>query len=157
MSDMSERQFAKHVGASLSAVQDRRKAGLLPRSASQDAKGRWRIDSALGAEEWVASAPLRVPKRGDDSGAIRAWREARARREMALAKLAEDDLLRRRGELVEVAGVEAGWAKLITEAKTKLLGIPSKLGLRAPHLARADIVLVDDLIREALEALADGR
>lgn len=157
MSDMSERQFAKHVGASLSAVQDRRKAGLLPRSASQDAKGRWRIDSALGAEEWVASAPLRVPKRGDDSGAIRAWREARARREMALAKLAEDDLRRRRGELVEVAKVQRGLEDANARARLKLLGIPSRMHQRLPHLTHADVLEVESAIREALEELADGK
>lgn len=39
-------------------------------------------------------------------------------------------------------------------AKTRLLGIPSKLKATAPHLAHGDIAIVDALIREALEELA---
>lgn len=38
--------------------------------------------------------------------------------------------------------------------RTKLLGVPSRLRQRCPHLSRDDTNAVDDLIREALEELA---
>jgi phage terminase Nu1 subunit (DNA packaging protein) len=46
--------------------------------------------------------------------------------------------------------------KNISEAKTRLLAVPSKAKARVPTLTPADIVALDDLIREALEDIANG-
>lgn len=155
MKDVSEREFAKVVDASLSTVQDRRKAGLLPKSAKQDAKGRWRIDPEVGLEEWHENAPLRASS-DVDTEALRAWREARARRETALAAQAEDDLRRRRAELVEATEVEAKLVTVFSQVRTKLLGVPSKVRQQDPALTASQLALLDNLIREALEDLAAG-
>jgi phage terminase Nu1 subunit (DNA packaging protein) len=63
----------------------------------------------------------------------------------------------RRGELVEASAVEASWARQIVEARTALLGLPTRAKQQLPHLPVADVLVLDRLVRQALEALADGR
>ncbi len=150
---ISEREFARLVGASLSTVQRRRADGRLALSASQDAKGRWRIDPTLGREEWRTLAPAQAggPK---DAASLAAWRAARARREAAEASLAEDELRRSRGEFLLAAVVEARMVEVFSSCKTKLLALPSRLRQRQPDLTLGQVAAVDALIREALEDLA---
>lgn len=45
----------------------------------------------------------------------------------------------------------------MNEARTQLLGLPSRLKQRHPEIAREHVAAVDELIREALERLADSR
>ncbi len=151
---VSEREFAAMIGMSQGAVQRRRAAGLLPKSARLDARGRWRIDPDLGRQEWLAQG-VDMRLRGKDAN--REWREARTRREAAKAAAAEMELARLRGELVRASEVETGWASLVMAARGKLLGIPTRLRQRRPHLAPADVAEVDGLIREALEELSEGK
>lgn len=80
--------------------------------------------------------------------------DARARREQSQAELNELRLAERRGELVDAAGVERSWATHILECRNTLLGVPTHLKSRAPHLTREDIAACDTLIREALESLS---
>ena len=42
----------------------------------------------------------------------------------------------------------------ITNAKTKLQGIPSRARQRIPHLTTTDVAELEDLIREVLEDIA---
>lgn len=59
------------------------------------------------------------------------------------------------GELVEIAEVRQWVASMIATARTRLLGVPSKAKQRIPHLERTDVFEFEELIREALEGLAD--
>jgi phage terminase Nu1 subunit (DNA packaging protein) len=152
---LSERQAARAVGASLSGFQDRRKAGLLSRSATQDKNGRWRYDAKLLRLEWEASTPLRATARGDGA-ALQAWREAKAKREAAEAELAQIKLAKEQGALVDAKAIEARIVDVFTRSRNKLLGVPSKLKQRLPHLSVEDVATVDEEIRECLEELADG-
>jgi len=153
---VSERQFAKLVGSSLSTVQERRKADRLPKSAKKDGKGHWKIDPKVGLREWEELAPIPRGGRGDVES-LKAWREARSRREAALASLAEDELAKSRGKLVVAAEMQAVMVSAFTHAKSKLLGIPTRIRHQCPHLTSVDLAALDGLIREALEDLADGR
>lgn len=149
MSTMSEREFALLVGATHSQVQRRRKMGLLARAASQTRSGHWRIDRAIGLREWADAKG--APDNGTGS---REWREARTRREVAMAARAELELARESGELVEAASVEEQLTDVFSACRTKLLGIPTRLRQRLPHLAAGDVAEIEALIREALEELA---
>jgi phage terminase Nu1 subunit (DNA packaging protein) len=87
----------------------------------------------------------------------RALREAAAaRREKALADMAEIEVEERRGELVKVDAARAGVIEKFTVVKTKILGVPSRVAQRLPHVSADDLRVIDDLLREALEELADG-
>ena len=46
------------------------------------------------------------------------------------------------------------WSEIITRARTKLLGIPTKAKQRIPDLDTDAIGVLDDIVREALEDLA---
>lgn len=82
---------------------------------------------------------------------VELWRQARVKREVD-----ELDLATKRGELVTARDAATAFADMVTVAKTRLLGVPSRLKQRAPHIATEDVALLDDLLREALESLADG-
>ena len=110
-----------------------------------------------------ADAPL--PDGDDDAGdvppyhrsqAIRAHHQAR--REAAMADMAELELGKRRGELVDAADADAGYEEHIARARTRLLGVPAQLGQRLPDLALRVVPVAKELIREALEELSlDGQ
>src|SRR5207253_909029 len=85
----------------------------------------------------------------------RARREAAAaRREAALADLAEFDVGERRGELIPVAAARADVIDKFTVIRTKLLGVPSQLAQRLPHLAVEVVPVLEQLQREALDEIA---
>ncbi len=133
-------------------------------------------DAELADREWEANTQPRAdlsPRRrqraqaeaeGEEDVAVadapnywvsRALREAAAaRREAALADLAELDVRQRRGELVEASEVESHFVDVVTAAKTRLLGVASRAKAELPHIATEDIDAIENLIREALEELA---
>lgn len=88
----------------------------------------------------------------------RALREAAlARKEEALATLAELDVGVRKGELVPVEEARSAVIDKFSIVRTRIMGVPSRVAQRVPHVTPADVLLIDDLLREALEELADGR
>jgi phage terminase Nu1 subunit (DNA packaging protein) len=78
-----------------------------------------------------------------------------ARREAARAVVAELEARRRNSELVSLAEIRAEVTQRYALVRTRLLAVPARVRQRAPHLAAADVRLFEDLIREALEELAD--
>lgn len=60
-------------------------------------------------------------------------------------------------KLVDADEVAAKWAKLITAAKTRILGIPAECKSRQADLSLDVIAVIDSVCREALEDLANGR
>lgn len=89
------------------------------------------------------------------SQAIRA--QAAARREIAAADQAEIELAARRGKLVDVAELTGEFNAHITNAKARLLALPTRVGQELPDLAERVVPVVDRLIRAALQELAaDG-
>lgn len=85
----------------------------------------------------------------------RAWREAHAaRREGALADLAELEVSEKIEELVPAADVRAYIEDKFTIVKTKLLAVPSRAAQQLPDMADQIAPIVEKLISEALEELA---
>jgi phage terminase Nu1 subunit (DNA packaging protein) len=74
----------------------------------------------------------------------------------AQARRAELRVAREAGELVPTKAVELWWSAMIIEARTQLLAVPTRANQRLPHLSRADLAVLDGLIREALAGLAAG-
>jgi phage terminase Nu1 subunit (DNA packaging protein) len=102
----------------------------------------------------VASAPaVAVVADGED---VPDYAESRARREAALAALAELELAAKRGEYVEAAEVAKKLADTFSSCRAKLLGVSTRCRQQLPHLARGDVETIDRLVREALEELADS-
>jgi phage terminase Nu1 subunit (DNA packaging protein) len=97
---------------------------------------------SLGGEDSAAPAHVRLL-------------ESRAKREAAMAELAAIEVLEKRAALVPADEVRAKFAEVIGVARTKLLGVPTRCKQRMPHLTSADVRLIDDIVREALEGLVN--
>ena len=80
--------------------------------------------------------------------------ESRARTEHLKAELLELERKQKEGLLVPAAGVEAKWLEIVTLARTKTLGIPSKAKQRIPDLDIGAMATLEDIVRETLEDLA---
>ena len=73
-----------------------------------------------------------------------------------MADLARLDFEKKAGILVNADEVKAEWFKLITEAKTRLLAVAAKCRTQCPSLSPIDISIIENLIREELEELANA-
>lgn len=101
-------------------------------------------------------SPDKVPRTGSGGEELPDYNESRARTEYERANLLELERRQKEALLLPVEQVERVWSNAITQAKTKLLGVPSKLRQRIPHLSLEEIAIAEELIRESLEDLAAG-
>jgi hypothetical protein len=154
----ARRRAAGLAGGTLRAVQQAIAAGRLSRSVARDAKGDPKIaDADLADREWAGTTHEdRIPLTGPTSPGLPPpeLMESRARREAAQAALAEIELAEKRLELVLARDVESRLVNVFSHCKTKLLGVPSRARQQDPGLTGAQIKLIEQLIREALEDLA---
>jgi hypothetical protein len=166
---MGLREYALHrkarrlAGGTHRAVQVAIRDGRLVR-AVRDGK----IDAAIADKEWSSvtlanriphTGPTAVESDGDDElpPGMPSLAESRARREAAEAALAEIELAEKRGELVLARDVESRLVNVFAHSKTKLLGVPARVRQGDPSLTDTQIELIESMIRDALEELADGR
>jgi len=100
-------------------------------------------------------APESVPPAAQERGeVIPEYNESRAKTEYERANLLELERRQKEGLLVERKTVESTWSVLVTNAKTKLLAVPSRAKQRIPHLTLEEVEILNDLVRESLEDLA---
>ena len=161
---LSVRAYARHRGCAPTAVDQAIRAGRLVLSIVRDEAGHPKIaDPALADREWKASTRAdMVPLSGPtaprtsrvDGGDTPSLAVARARLDEAKAALAELDLAERQGELVSVAEIDSRLVGLFRRCMTRILGVPSRARQQDPALTAAQIVLIDSLLREALDELA---
>jgi hypothetical protein len=71
-----------------------------------------------------------------------------------MARLAEIEVEEKEKVLVPSEDVKRSWVQLVTIAKTKVLGIPTKAKQRIPDLDKGAMALLDEIVRETLEDLA---
>lgn len=87
--------------------------------------------------------------------AHRSARESAAARMAAVqAELAELELAERRGQMIPKVTARLDVMGQYTIVKTKLLGVPRRVAQRVPQIAAEVILVIDELVREALEELA---
>jgi hypothetical protein len=91
----------------------------------------------------------------DDNG-VEAVGSATQREKIAKANMAELNFAKAAGELVPVRDVERRLIDVFTACKTRLLAIPSRARQQLPHLVTADVAVIEALVREACEDLAEG-
>lgn len=90
----------------------------------------------------------------DDKIGAEDFFEAKARKEVYHARLAKLKFRQLDGQLVESSQVQEEWLKIVSAVKTRMLGIPSKVRARVPHLTLDDIATIEDEVRTALEEMA---
>ena len=52
------------------------------------------------------------------------------------------------------ADIESKWVEIVTQARTKMLGIPTKAKQRIPDLDADAMTVLEDIVRETLEDLS---
>jgi hypothetical protein len=174
----SLRAYAKLRGVSVEAVSKAIKAGRL-RECVKFVDGVPKIaDCELANREWDANTQPRIdqptstrtvtkpsPSDDDDDEDLpadvppykvsRAKREAAAaRREDALADMAEIERDEKREELVPVDEARAFIIDRFAIVKQKLLAVPNRVAQHLPHIASEVQPVVEQYLREVLEELA---
>jgi len=152
--------------------------GRLPKSSSKNEKGVYRFDEELLVAEYLANVgneqrgslqphrsrpelPENRPETPQNQenwandGEIPDYTVSRARAEYEKANLLELDRKKKEGELLTRVEVEKAWSDAINASKTKLLALPTMAKQRIPHLDLEEIEILTELVREALEALAN--
>ena len=84
------------------------------------------------------------------------YEESRARTEHLKAELLELERKQKESLLVPAAEIEAKWVEIVTQARTKMLGIPTKAKQRIPDLDSDAMSVLEDIVRETLEDLAES-
>lgn len=169
---LSLREYARLRGVSAAAVSQAIKDKRLLSCLTTDHRGKPKIISRdLADLEWAkntdaskvpvsvvaAKAAAVADKNGTAVGGVAARLvDQRARREAAQAELAEFKLAKLRGDLVSVKAIEAAWIAHVVAVRTRLLAVPAKVKARRSDLTYEDVRCIDEQIREALEALANG-
>lgn len=168
-------EAARALGVSNEAVYAAIKTGRL--SAKECVDGKIRVDSETMREEWAKNTQSRIgvgpsrasgakplrnreermvgPRITKTNEAIPDYDESRARTEHLKAELLELERKQKEGVLIAAAEVEAKWVEIIVMARTKILGIPTKAKQRIPDLDVDAIGVLDDIVRETLEELAN--
>lgn len=136
----------------------------------------WRVDADLLVAEYLARvaphqaeaqqprAKREAPARVDTPAQLPAERPedlpeytiSRARSEFEKANLLELQRKTQEGQLLRREDVTTAWTQAVNLTRTKLLGVPSTVRQRIPHLDTDEVEVIMGLIREALEELAAG-
>ena len=82
------------------------------------------------------------------------YEESRARTEHLKAELLELERKQKQALLVPAADIELKWVEIVTQARTKMLGIPTKAKQRIPDLDADAMTVLEDIVRETLEDLS---
>ena len=84
------------------------------------------------------------------------YNQARARREAALAQLAEIELAVKKGELVPADQIQEAWTSIAYNIRTILLGLPSRIagGVAGAATTQEISAAAMNVVREALYEIA---
>lgn len=152
--------YAKHRGVSKEAVSRAIKKGRLARCVERNERGQPKIRSADEADaEWAETTrpqPAVMPPTSDDPSAagVYVYAVEAAREKHFKANLAELEFKTKSGEVINGDEAREIVIERFTEVRTKLLGLPRRIRQRFPQLTTEDVRVIDNLVREALEALS---
>ena len=155
-------QFSRDIKVTKAAVSKALKSGRLDEAkVNRDGKVFLVKDKAFNIWEQTSDpSQPRARKKdvvkdiGSSGEEVPSFNESRAKREAMMARLAEIDVEEREKLLVPSEEVKNAWIQLVTIAKTKVLGIPTKAKQRIPDLDKGAMTLLDEIVRETLEDLA---
>jgi phage terminase Nu1 subunit (DNA packaging protein) len=158
---MSMRQYAKHRGCDLKAVQKALAAGRISKAGTK-------IDSEAADAAWEANTePMtghrdyaQSEKQGENghpkpNGSAQKYIESRAGREELRRQREQLEFDELAGRLVPIEEFESRLSGVISTSRTKVLSLPSKIKSHLPHLTMRDVATIDKLVRETLEELAN--
>ena len=101
-------------------------------------------------------SPAPTPEPTPDVEGGEGLASAAARDKHWRAKLAELKFKEAAKELVPASEVRREWADVLSQVRTKLLGIPTRVRQAIPTMTVAEVVVIENLIRECLEDLVSA-
>ena len=152
-------ELAELKGVTRSAVSQRKATGILDEAIIK-VGNREKLNKEMALECWEKNTVPYTPFINDGVKEVAEGKDApsfnqsRAKREQMMARLAEIDVAEREKELVKSDEVKENWIQIVTLARTKVLGIPSKAKQRIPDLDTNAMTLLEEIVRETLEDLA---
>ena len=162
---ITRKEAAEQMGVTVQAVYGAIKEGRL--TAMEDDRGKIVINSDTMKDEWTKKSAFKRMRRevptnrnakktrnSKTNESIPDYEESKARTEHLKAELLELERKQKEQDLVPMSEVKISWENVITTARTKLLGVPSKAKQRIPDLDTNAMSHLEDIIREALEELA---
>ena len=177
MALVTQAEAARILGITAPAISQAIRQGRLKTVLNE--KGKKRLDTATLAEDYRKNTQTRKttahqkaaqvskeeleekyqkppsgPRMTRTSEYIPDYDESRARTEHLKAELLELDRKQKEGLLVPAADVEAKWIEIVTMARNKIMGLPSKAKQRIPDLDAGAMACLEDIVRETLEDLA---
>jgi phage terminase Nu1 subunit (DNA packaging protein) len=135
------------IGVSHSAIRKAAKEGRLTAGVIVRGKSVTVTDADAAAAQWASTHD----GAGELPDGVPPIEVSKARREAALAELAEIDVAERRGELISVEEARADVIDKFAIVRTRLLGIPARVAQRLPRLAGEVVPVLEGLLCEALE------
>jgi phage terminase Nu1 subunit (DNA packaging protein) len=145
--------LAQTLGVSDAAIRKAVRTGRLVQSIRTGAMGRITVtDVSLARREWHENS------NSSQSASHPYLTTAEERRRLLRVQRHKVQIQNARllGRLIPAAEAETMYAQRVVEARTKLLGLPSRAKQRLPHLTDHDMAVLDALIRESLEELANS-
>lgn len=175
MALITRAEAARALGVTSEAVYAAVKQGRLSTITAKD--GRVMVNSETMRDEWARNTQKRIGRGPKPPGtppkplrpreermssaritrtveSIPEYEESRARTEHLKAELLELERKQKEALLVPAADIEAKWVEIVTQARTKILGIPTKAKQRIPDLDTDAMSVLEDVVRETLEDLS---
>jgi hypothetical protein len=106
-------------------------------------------DATEGDDPGDGFAERKMEQSGLDLG------RARANKEQYAAKMAQVKYEKELGLVVDAEEVRKKWLSVVAIARTKILGLPSKIRGRLPGLNSSDYVMIEKLTYECLQELSE--
>jgi hypothetical protein len=153
-SGMTLTAYAARRGVSKMAVVKAVKVGRLQECVGRNERGQPFIaDPDLADREWDANTdPTRMPVDSVSTD----FQDSKAKHEYFKAAKAEVEFMKAAGELVLASDFKNKLEDAFRSCRSKLLGIPTRAKQNLPHLSQSDVTVLETLVREALEDLANG-
>lgn len=161
MTMMTVAEYARHRKCDVMAVKKAVNTGRIKKTPSGKINSRtadiaWseNTDELRGHRNYAATQPA-SDGASEPMSAGATYVAARAEREKYQALLAKLKYEEESGLLVPVKEFEEALASIISNSRSKVLSLPSKIKGRIPHLTTKDVAAIDALVRGSLEDLAE--
>lgn len=153
---LSLRAYAKLRKCTVEAVSKAVAAGRLRESVVRIAGQPKISDPARADLEWEQNTKVRAERTEPVPRDLPEYFQSRARRETTQAELAALELAERQGRLIDTETARRDVMEKFAILKTRILGVPRRVAQRLPEVATIVVPILDGLLREALEELADS-
>jgi len=117
-------------------------------------KRRAKAEARRQVAEAESAAPSEPAGSEPERTAFNTYEEEHARRERQLADLAELEVAKRRGQLVEVKGLEQRWAAKVAAARAHMLAVVTRIRQQMPEVTTEQAQKIGEFIQEAMVEVA---